>query len=177
MFFLETLVVLINLVPLCITLEMLKTFQHTLNDIVTFEGVGLHTGKRTKVRVIPAKSDQGIVFKRTDLKEKNKIIANFQNVSSAKLCTTLENEYGFKVSTVEHLLAAFYVSDIDNVVVEIDNEEVPIMDGSAKNFIDLFNSVGIKKLSKRRKYLKILNKIELQDGEKNFNRAYRDIFF
>ena len=115
---------------------MLKTFQHTLNDIVTFEGVGLHTGKRTKVRVIPAKSDQGIVFKRTDLK-KTKLLQIFQNVSSAKLCTTLENEYGFKVSTVEHLLAAFYVSDIDNVVVEIDNEEVPIMDGSAKNFYRL----------------------------------------
>ena len=64
MFFSETLVVLINLAPLCITLGMLKTFQHTLNDIVTFEGVGLHTGKKAKVRVIPAKSDQGIVFKR-----------------------------------------------------------------------------------------------------------------
>ena len=76
----------------------------------------------------------GIVFKRIDLKDNNTILANFKNVSSAKLCTTIRNEYGVKVSTVEHLLAALYFADVDNAIIEINNEEVPIMDGSAKDF-------------------------------------------
>ena len=130
---------------LCITLGMLKTFQHTLNEAVCFEGIGLHTGKIAKVKVVPGQDDQGIVFKRTDVSEKNLISAEFQNVSSAKLCTTLENEYGIKVSTVEHLLAALYISDIDNATIEIDNEEVPIMDGSAKDFLEAFERTGIRK--------------------------------
>ena len=90
---------------------MLKTFQHTLNEPVNFKGIGLHTGKIAKLKVVPGKDDQGIIFKRIDLSEKNLISAKYQNVSSAKLCTTLENEYGTKVSTVEHLLAALYISD------------------------------------------------------------------
>ena len=154
---------------LCITLEMLKTFQHTLNEAVYFEGIGLHTGKIAKVKVVPGKDDQGIVFKRTDVSEKNLISAEFQNVSSAKLCTTLENEYGIKVSTVEHLLAALYISDIDNATIEIDNEEVPIMDGSAKDFLEAFERTGIRKLTKKRKYYKILNKVELKDGGKKIS--------
>ena len=79
--------------------------------------------------------NEGIVFKRTDLKKNNIIKADYKNVSSAKLCTTLENKNGVKVSTVEHLLAAFYISGIDNALIEINNEEVPIMDGSAKDFL------------------------------------------
>ena len=121
---------------------MLKTFQHTLNEPVYFKGIGLHTGKIAKLKVVPGKDDQGIIFKRTDLSEKNLISAKYQNVSSAKLCTTLENEYGTKVSTVEHLLAALYISDVDNATIEIDNEEVPIMDGSAKDFLEAFERTG-----------------------------------
>ena len=85
-------------------------------------------------------------------------MADYKSVSSARLCTTLENKFGTKVSTVEHLLAALYISEIDNVVVEINNEEVPIMDGSAKNFVETFKKTELKTLNKKRKYLKILNK-------------------
>ena len=93
---------------------MLKIFQYTIKAPINFEGIGLHTGKNSNVRILPGKADQGIIFKRTDLKEKNLIPANFNNVCSAKLCTTLQNEFGVKISTVEHLLAALYISEIDN---------------------------------------------------------------
>ena len=92
-------------------------------------------GKAPSINVIPAQKDEGIVFKRIDLNENNLIKANFNNVTSARLCTTLQNKFGIKVSTVEHLLAAFYIIGIDNALVEIDNEEVPIMDGSSKDFL------------------------------------------
>ena len=87
---------------------MIKSFQHTLAEHVSLEGIGLHTGKKSKIKVFPAENDQGIVFKRTDLKDKNLVKAKYNNVTSAKLCTTIENNFGTKVSTVEHLLAALY---------------------------------------------------------------------
>ena len=121
---------------------MQDIYQKTLSKNVKFSGIGLHSGKSCSINVIPAKEDEGIVFKRVDVKKNNLIRANFKNVSSARLCTTLQNNYGVKVSTVEHLLAAFYITGIDNAVVEIDNEEVPIMDGSSKDFIK-----GIKKIN------------------------------
>ena len=93
------------------------------------------------------------------------INANFKNVSSARLCTTLENNYGVRVSTVEHLLAALYISGIDNALIEINCEEIPIMDGSAKDFLDILDKVEIQSLTKKRKYLKVLKKIELVDGK------------
>ena len=138
---------------------MLNVYQHTIDNIVSFKGIGLHSGKISNVKLVPAKENQGIIFKRTDLKENNIIKANYNNVTSAKLCTTLENSSGSKVSTVEHLLASFYILGIDNVIIEIDNEEVPIMDGSSKDFIKMLNKTGLKKLDKRKKFLK--------DGEKD----------
>tara|TARA_B100000242_G_scaffold293960_1_gene273910 strand:+ start:2548 stop:3474 length:927 start_codon:yes stop_codon:yes gene_type:complete len=156
---------------------MLKIYQQTITNPVSFEGVGLHTGKVAHVRILPAKSDTGIVFKRIDLKKNNIIKANYQNVSSAKLCTTLENNNGVKVSTVEHLLAAFYISEIDNAIIEIDNIEVPIMDGSAKNFLEIFEKLELKQLTKKRKYLKILDKIELKDGEKKISICPNNLNF
>ena len=148
---------------------MLKIFQYTIKAPINFEGIGLHTGKNSNVRILPGEADQGIIFKRTDLKEKNLIPANFNNVCSAKLCTTLHNEFGVKISTVEHLLAALYISEIDNAVIEVSNQEVPIMDGSAKDFLNSIEKVGIKKLSKKRKYLKVLEKIEIKDGGRNIS--------
>ena len=145
---------------------MQDIYQKTLSENVTFEGIGLHTGKKSVVKILPSNADTGILFKRVDLSDKNLIQATFTNVTSAKLCTTLENEYGAKVSTVEHLLAAFYISGIDNAVVEINNEEVPIMDGSSKDFLDIFKKTKLIDLSKKRKYLKILSKIELVDGKR-----------
>ena len=148
---------------------MLKILQTTLKETVNFQGIGLHSGKKSKVSILPAKANQGIIFKRVDLNNNNLIQANYKNVSSAKLCTTLENSSGAKVSTVEHLLAALYISEIDNAIVEINNEEVPIMDGSAKEFLKILNKAGIKNLNAKRKYLKILEKIEFVDGSRNIS--------
>ena len=133
MFFLETLVVL-DLKPYSsITTEMYEIYQKTLSKKAVFKGVGLHSGCISKISVLPAKENEGILFKRVDLEKNNLVKADFNNVTSAKLCTTLENNFGVKVSTVEHLLAALYIVGIDNALVEIDNEEVPIMDGSSKD--------------------------------------------
>ncbi len=145
---------------------MLKIYQQTILTPVSFSGVGLHTGKSSTLTILPGKEDEGIVFKRVDIKDNNKIKANFKNVSSAKLCTTLENKFGIKVSTVEHLLAALYIAEIDNAIIEINNEEVPIMDGSSKVFLDELRKIKKKELNKKRKYLKILQKVELLEGEK-----------
>ena len=148
---------------------MLKIYQHTLSKPIEFQGKGLHTGKSCSMRILPGEAEQGILFKRVDLNERNLIDANYKNVSSAKLCTTLENKFGIKVSTVEHLLAAFYITGIDNAIVEIDNEEVPIMDGSAVAFIDEIKKQNLKELPQKRKYLKVLQKIELEDGDKKIS--------
>ncbi len=156
---------------------MLKIYQQTVQNSISFDGVGLHTGKECKINILPGKDDQGIVFKRTDLKENNLILANYNNVCSAKLCTTLRNEHGVKVSTVEHLLAALYISEIDNAVVEINNEEVPIMDGSAKEFLSKLKEIELKVSDKKRKYLKILNEIELNDGKKKISISPNDTSF
>ena len=148
---------------------MYDIYQKTLSKEVKFNGIGLHSGKTSSVNVTPAKENEGIVFKRTDLKKNNTIKANYKNVSSARLCTTLENNYGVKVSTVEHLLAAFYIVGIDNAIVEIDNEEVPIMDGSSKDFIQAFEKIDLIDQTKKRKYLKISSKVELKDGKRKIS--------
>ena len=148
---------------------MQDNFQKTITKPVSFEGIGLHTGQQSKIFIYPGKVNEGIIFKRTDLKENNQIKANFQNVSSAKLCTTLKNKNGAKVSTVEHLLAAFYICGIDNALVEINCEEVPIMDGSAKEFLKTLRNTKITTLSEKRKYLKISKKFELVDGRRKIS--------
>ena len=148
---------------------MNEIYQKTLSKKVSFKGIGLHSGKSSSINLLPANGDEGIIFKRIDLKNNNIIKANFCNVSSARLCTTLENDQGIKVSTVEHLLAAFYIIGIDNVIVEINNEEVPIMDGSSKDFIDSLKKVQLTTQDKKRKYLKISKKIELVDGKRKIS--------
>ena len=148
---------------------MYEIYQKTLSKSVSFAGVGLHTGKSATIIIYPAKEDTGITFKRVDLKKNNLVKANFSNVTSAKLCTTLENKHGVKVSTVEHLLAALYIAGIDNAIIEIDGEEVPIMDGSAKIFLHSLKDIEIKELPKKRKYLKVLKKIKLEDGKKTIS--------
>ena len=148
---------------------MLNIYQQTISKPLTFTGKGLHTGKDTKITILPGHENQGIIFKRTDLKKNNLVAADHRNVSSAKLCTTLENKFGVKVSTVEHLLAAFYISEIDSAIIEISSEEVPIMDGSAKIFLEELEKAEIKILNKKRKYLKILDKVNLIDGDRNIS--------
>ena len=144
-------------------------FQTTLAKPVTFKGIGLHSGLDSEVKILPAKENTGVVFKRVDLKENNLIKANYQNVSSAILCTTLKNSAGVQVSTVEHLLAALYIAQIDNVLIEINTKEVPIMDGSAKDFLDTFEKTEIQSLSVKRNFLKVLEKVELIEGNRNIS--------
>ncbi len=141
-------------------------FQKTLMTPVSFNGIGLHSGKNSKITILPADENKGIVFKRIDLKNNNLIKANYKSVASAKLCTTLQNEHSIKVSTVEHLLAALYIADIDNALIEIDNDEVPILDGSARMFLDVLKKTDLKIQLAKRKYLKILEKVELIDGKR-----------
>ena len=148
---------------------MLGSKQKTLLNPINFEGVGLHSGLIAKVKLIPARDNQGIIFKRVDLNKNNIIKANYKNVSSAKLCTTLKNSFGASVSTVEHLMAAFYFTGIDNVIVEINSQEIPIMDGSAKDFVELIKKSGLRVLDSERKFLKIIKKVELIKEEKNIS--------
>ena len=148
---------------------MFDIYQKTLKKELTFKGIGLHSGLNSSIKLIPAQEDSGIIFKRIDLKKNNLIKANYNNVCSARLCTTLENNYGTKVSTVEHLLAAIYIAGIDNVTIEIDNEEIPIMDGSAKDFLEEIKKTALVIQLKKRKFLKILDKIELKSGEKQIS--------
>ena len=145
---------------------MWDKYQKTLNNEINFSGVGLHSGEKVDVTLIPTNSNSGIVFKRTDLQKDNEIIANFKNVSSAKLCTKIQNEYGASVSTIEHLLAAFYVCGIDNVMANLNGPEVPIMDGSAKEFVKIIKEAGLKTLEGKRKFVRIKKSVELkkEDG-------------
>ena len=146
---------------------MIKINQNTLADQIVFQGIGLHSGIKVKLIVRPSKPNTGIVFKRVDIKNKDNIIkANFKNVEDPILCTKIKNESGASVSTVEHLMAAFYGEGIDNALVEIDSSEVPIMDGSALDFVDAIRSVGIEEQNQPRKFIKVLKKVELKEGEK-----------
>ena len=143
--------------------------QKTLNNKATFSGIGLHSGANVDVTLVPANSNSGIIFKRTDLEKNNEIIANFKNVSSAKLCTKIENDFGVSVSTIEHLMAAFYICGIDNLVVNLNGPEVPIMDGSAKDFVKIIKDCGLKTLEGKRKFVKIKKKVELKEDDKSIN--------
>tara|TARA_B100000242_G_scaffold61401_1_gene36989 strand:+ start:225 stop:1148 length:924 start_codon:yes stop_codon:yes gene_type:complete len=155
---------------------MLEIYQQTIGHPVSFQGIGLHTGKKSHIKILPANEDQGIVFKRIDLNKNFEVKATYDQVSSARLCTTLENKHGVKVSTVEHLLAALFIKGIDNAIVEIDCEEVPIMDGSAKEFINVLKNIELKSLQKKRKYLKISETVKLTDGERNIYIQPSDYF-
>ena len=143
---------------------MFSIYQKTLEHKISFNGVGLHSGKNSNVKLIPAYDNQGIFFKRVDLENNNLIEAKFNNVSSATLCTTLKNNHGVQVSTVEHLLAALYIKGIDNLTIEIDSEEMPILDGSSKEFINLIESANTTNLNTKKKYIKILDKVEFEDN-------------
>ena len=140
--------------------------QKTIKNKVSFSGVGLHSGKIIKICIKPSEPDTGIVFKRTDLKVNNLIYPNFMNVSNTALCTTISNSHGAKVSTIEHLMGALFGLGVDNALVEIDNEEVPILDGSAKLFINEILSVGLESSDKPIKIIKINKKVEFENGDR-----------
>ena len=140
--------------------------QKTINRNLVFKGVGLHSGVAATITIKPATPNTGIIFKRIDLKENNIIVPNIFNVSSAIFCTTISNEHGVSVSTIEHLMGALYGLGIDNALIEIDNQEVPILDGSAKLCVEAISKIGIKNTDAPIKIIKILKKIEFIDENK-----------
>ena len=140
--------------------------QKTIKKEVSFSGIGLHSGKQVKICVKPSDPNTGIVFKRVDLKENNLIYPNFMNVSNTALNTTISNDYGVRVSTIEHLMGALFGMGVDNALIEIDNEEVPILDGSAKFFIYEITSAGLESSNQPIKIIKINKKVEFKNAEK-----------
>ena len=140
--------------------------QKTIKFPVKFEGIGLHSGKNVKVSLLPAEPNSGIIFKRVDLKINNIVHPNFINVTNTSLNTTISNDFGVKVSTIEHLMGALFGLGIDNLLVEIDNEEVPILDGSAKEFVSKITDIGITSSDAPIKIIKIKNKVEFKDGQR-----------
>ena len=110
--------------------------QKTIAKKISFEGVGIHSGEYVKLNILPGLPNTGIFFKRIDIAKNNIVYPNYYNVTDTTLCTTISNEYGVKVSTIEHLMGALYAIGIDNAVIEINSQEVPILDGSAKQFVE-----------------------------------------
>ena len=145
---------------------MSQNNQKTINDTIKLSGVGLHNGIKANLTIKTASENFGIKFCRTDLEKENLIEANYQNVVEPILCTKIKNNNGTTVSTVEHLMAAFYGEGIDNALVEIDASEVPILDGSASEFVEAIRSVGIKEQNVSRKFIKTLKKVEIKEGKK-----------
>ena len=143
--------------------------QKTIKENIPLNGIGLHSGIEANLVIKPADPNSGIIFKRTDIKENNIIIPNLFNVSSAVFCTTITNEHGISVSTIEHLMGALYGLGIDNALIEVDNQEIPILDGSAKLFVEAINRVGIKTSNNPIKIIKIQKKINFQDGKKTIS--------
>ena len=140
--------------------------QKTIKNNVSFSGVALHSGLNVNVCIKPAEPNFGIVFKRIDFNENNLVYPNFMNVTNTSLNTTIENEFGVKVSTIEHLMGALFGLGIDNALIEIDNEEVPILDGSAKKFIEKIINSGLVVSESPIKIIKINKEIKFIDGKR-----------
>ena len=143
--------------------------QKTIKQPVKFQGVGLHSGKIVNLCIKGSEPDTGIIFKRIDLNHNNIVYPNFNNVTNTSLNTTISNEFGVKVSTIEHLMGALFGLGIDNALIEIDNEEVPILDGSAKEFIEKILLSGLEVSNKPIKIIKILEKVEYKEGERSIS--------
>lgn len=139
--------------------------QRTLKKEIQATGIGLHSGKKVNMTLRPAPINTGIVFRRVDLDPIVVIPALYENVSDTLLCTSLSND-GVKVATVEHLLSAFAGLDVTNVFIDLDSDEVPIMDGSAKPFAILIELAGIRKQTAAKRYIRILKPIRVEDKDK-----------
>ncbi len=143
--------------------------QKTLKKKISLSGVGLHSGNNVNIKLVPQRPNTGIYFKRTDLVSNNIIYPSVFNVSSASYCTKISNEHGASVSTIEHLMAALYGKGIDNLLIEIDAEEVPILDGSSKNFVEAIDSAGFEISDQPIKIIIIDKEIVYKEGEKSIS--------
>jgi len=138
--------------------------QQTISNSISVKGIGLHTGNLVELTLEPAPVDNGIKFIRVDKKNDNVIEAIWSNVSETVLSTTISNSYGVKISTIEHLMSALSGLHIDNLNIYINANEVPIMDGSSKPFVEMIEEIGIKKQSKKRKLLNVKKSIEVSEN-------------
>ena len=144
--------------------------QLTINHSVKFSGIGLHTGVKSTISILPASEDTGIIFKRIDIKSDNAIKADISNVIETLRGTTIGNSK-FQIHTIEHLLSALYGLEIDNAIIEIDNIEVPILDGSTKQFVEKILESGIKELNKEKQFITIKEPIEYIDNSRDIKVA------
>jgi len=138
--------------------------QQTISNSISVKGIGLHTGNPVELTLEPAAVDNGIKFIRVDKKNDNVIEAIWSNVSETVLSTTISNSYGLKISTIEHLMSALSGLHIDNLNIYINANEVPIMDGSSKPFVELIEEIGIKQQDKKRKLLNVKKSIEVAEN-------------
>jgi UDP-3-O-[3-hydroxymyristoyl] N-acetylglucosamine deacetylase len=144
----------------------MRTREHTIKNVVSCLGVGVHSGLTTSLSLYPASSGSGIAFVRTDVKSSgNKVLARYDQVKKTMLGTTISNNEGVEVYTIEHLMAALYGYGIDNVTVEIDGPEVPIMDGSALPFIKMLECAGTRAQAAPRKFIEVLKEVCVEDGD------------
>lgn len=152
-------------------------FQHTLRSPALFAGVGVHTGAYTRVNVRPASAHTGIVFVRTDVRDRdNRVAATGEAVCKTQLGTVIGNDAGVTVATIEHLMAAFAMLGVDNALVEVDGPEMPIMDGSSLPFIRILDRAGLRPLDAARRYIEILDTVEVIDGDKRATLSPADGF-
>ena len=156
--------------------------QKTIQKIVSFEGIALHSGTKSKIKLIPAEVNTGIVFIRKDKNKKNVVKANWKNVSNTKLCTTISNKSGVTISTIEHLMSALSALQIDNLKIEISGSETPILDGSSKLYYEKISNAGILSQEENKYFVKILKKVIVKNGssqaslspsKNNFDISYK----
>jgi UDP-3-O-[3-hydroxymyristoyl] N-acetylglucosamine deacetylase len=146
---------------------MISISQKTVNSRISCSGIGLHSGEHASITLIPAPCNSGIIFRRTDIGGENGVVkANYKNVIGTNLGTTLTNEFGAKVSTIEHLMAAIWGCGIDNLYIDIDGPEVPIMDGSSEPFVFLIECAGIETQEEQRRVIEIMKKVRVEEKDK-----------
>ncbi len=153
-----------------------NTNQQTISKPLLINGIGLHSGAKVTIKLIPADIDYGIRFVRTDVSRNNVIHAIWSNVSNTQLSTTISNNFGVSVSTVEHLMSALSGLHIDNIRIEVDGPEVPIMDGSSKNFVELIDQISLKNQNKKRKIIKIKKKIKVKKDDSSIELSPNNQF-
>lgn len=142
-------------------------FQHTVRNPVRFSGIGVHTGEQARVVLLPAPADTGVVFVRTDVRDKdNRIAVSGEAVCKTQLGTVITNAAGVTVSTIEHLMAALVMTGVDNALVEIDGPEMPIMDGSSIDFIRGLDRAGLQPQGAPRRFIEIVDVVEVIEGDK-----------
>lgn len=151
--------------------------QHTVAGPAIFAGIGLHTGEHVRVSIRPAAIDAGVVFVRTDVKDRdNQVRVAPEAVVKTQLGTVIGNAAGVTVSTIEHLMAALAALSIDNAIVELDGPEAPILDGSSQPFIEILDRVGRRRQEAPRRYIEILDRVDVVEGDKHASLTPSDAF-